>query len=333
MRNILSISLFVFIASLLFISCDDEYGRPELYTPYMGEDVPDNKTKIYINNQIPPVNEYSFQVTYREKEDLLELEGDSIYKFPVKITTPASERLVIKCAVDEDFIEEYNERNEANYIILPSTSYVFEKSEVVIEKGETESRDSVSVLLKIDSSIKDIPYDLLLPIKIVSVNETNDNISSNLSRVSVYGSITLVLDNVDSSGDVIDGEVFNDNVTLESSRTSGLAYLIDGKLGPGYWYPSNTSTYLIINLPEETTIKGLKINSSAGYYLFRSVDISIEGLTGRYIVQGNFYKEQSETEFYIKFKTPVTTKSIRLQNFRTQSNGAQPDITELNLIK
>lgn len=101
------------------------------------------------------------------------------------------------------------------------------------------------------------------------------------------------MDNVDSSEDVIDGEVFNDNITLESNKTLGLASLIDGKFGPSYWYPSNTSTYLIINLPEETTIKGLKINSSAGYYLFRSVDISTEGLTGRYISQGNFDKEQS----------------------------------------
>lgn len=333
MRNILSISLFVFIAGLLFISCDDEYGRPEAFTPYLGEDVPDYKAKVFFNNQIPPVNQYDFYVTFREKENLLDFKGDSIFKFPVKITTPSNENLVVKCAIDESFIEEYNEKNDAQYVILPSASYIFENSEVVIEKGKTESKDSITVRLRIDSSFKELYNDVLLPIKIVSVNETNDNISSNLSRIFIFGELTLVLDNVDSSGDVIEGTVFNNNITLESNRTAGLAYLTNGSVTGGSWYPQNTSTYLIVHLPEEMTIKGLKINSLGGNYLFRSVDISTEGSNGRYIVQGNFHKEQSQTEFYIKFKTPVTTKRIRLQNFSTQRNGAQPDITELNLIK
>lgn len=333
MKKYTSIILFVLIGALSLNSCNDDYGEPEPYTPYMGKEAPDFKTKIYINNQITPVNQYDFKVTYQEKENYLNFEGDSIFKFPIKITNPADEKLVVKCAIDDAFIEDYNEKNDTEFEMIPSHYYIFEKNEVTIKSGQTESKDSISVRLKFDNRIKELQNDILLPIQIVSVNETKENISSNLSRINAFGTIIIILDNIDSSGDVILGEEFNNNIILESNQPWGLNKITDGNVTGGYWYPGNSSTYLTINLPEQMTIKGLKINSRQGNYLFRSVTISVKGAGGRYTVNGVFDKKQSNAEFYIKFKTPVTTRSIKLQDFRTQRNGAQTDISEINLIK
>lgn len=338
MKKYYLINTLILFFGLLLISCDSDYGRPEPYTPFM-ENAPDYKSKIYISNQTLPINLYSFQATYREKENTLEIAGDSIFKFPVKITIPANERLVIKCAIDENFLNEYNEEHDTRYVALPANYYVFEKNEVVIEKGALESKDSVSLRLNIDNSITEILDDVFLSIQIESVNGTKENISSNFSRVSIFGTIISVLDNVDSSVNKVEGEQFNDNLTFESSSYSRLLHFLnDGEVSNFYmsWMTQNSDDYLLLKLPEEETINGIIIYSMAGGYQIASLDVKVE--------KGNKYINQGAAQFrqfgffdkpilYIKFKTPVKTKSIRLENFKNFYGDSQTHIQEIYLVK
>lgn len=330
MKNIFIIIFTLFVA-ISFTACDD-YGKPDSYIPYMGEDAPDNSTKVYINTQTPPINEYRFTASFFEKENAIRVQGDSTCKFTVKITSPATEKLVVKLGTDENYITEYNKKNKTNYILLSKNNYTISKEEVVIEAGQKESADSISIVLKMNTDITKIENPVILPIKIASVNGKTDNISRNLNGIVITGQINLILDNIDSSNKPIEGVAFNKNVVLESNKTSNLPVLIDGNLTGRYWYPSNTSTYLVTHLPQEEPIKGIIINTGTGSYQFASVRIATQRSSGQ-VIQGVFATQQVGAEHYIKFKTPVSAKSFRFENFLTLRGGAQPDIMEIRFVK
>lgn len=338
MKPYYSIHALALIFSLFMIACDSDYGMPEPYTPYM-EDAPDYKSKVYINNQTLPINRYDFQATYREKKNRLEITGDSIFRFPVKITAPAEDRLVITCAVDEGFPDEYNERHDTRYISLPANYYVFEKSEVVVEKGAVESKDSISVRLNIDNTIKEVIDDVSLSIQIASVNNTKEHISSNLSRVSIFGTIAPVLDNVNSSVSAIEGERFNENIAFESSSYAHLLHFLNDGITSNFyrsWMTQSPDDYLSLGLPEEETIRGIIIYSMAGGYQIASLEVKADK-GSKYINQGVAQFRQfgffDEPILYIQFKTPVKTKSIRLDNFKNFGNEAQTHIQEIYLVR
>ncbi|MDO5663734.1 MAG: DUF1735 domain-containing protein [Bacteroidia bacterium] len=330
MKNIFII-IFTLFAILFITSCDD-YGKPDPYVPFLGKDAPDYKTKVYVNTLTSPLNEYGFTATYMEVEKTVTIQGDTIIKFPVKITTPATERMAVKFDVDEKYVTSYNEKNKTDYMLLPKNNYVIKKDEVFIESGQKESKDSILIILKLDEKVSEIEKQVQLPVRIASVNGKTENISSNLDGINVFGRINSILDNVDSSNKLIEGEVFNSGVTLKSNKTTNLSVLINGDITEQFWYPSNALTYVELHLEKEELIKGFKINTDNGRWQFASVRILTSRASGS-IVQGTFTTKEVGTEFYIKFKQPVSGKMFRFERFLTLTGAVQPDISEISLIK
>lgn len=330
MKKYYLINTLILIFGLLLISCDSDYGMPEPYTPYM-EDAPDYSPKVYINNQVPPINQFSFTAIYVEKENIIRVEGDSISKFSVKMTSPATEKMVVKLAIDEKYIEEYNQKNETDYILMSKDYYVMNSDEAIIEAGKKES-EPVTIAVKLGSAqVQQISKPLMLPLKIVSVNGKTEGISENLQSIAISGKVNLVLDNIDSSNPPIDGTPFNEGIELVSDNPYYLENLTDGVLDYGNWWPYS-QTYLEIHLPKEELIKGIIINTGLGYYQLGSVNVTSQGSSGN-VTQGTFSTKESGEEFYLKFKRPMSVKMIRLSNFLTTRGSAYPDVFEVRLVK
>lgn len=306
--------------TLFFVSCDKS------------EDVIPHGV-VYVSNQIAPVNEYKFKNIFNLTENTSTLTGDSVYKFPARITMPATEKVTVKFDIDEDFIATYNEANGTQYSFLPPQFYTIEKNEVSIEQGETESKDSVLVRLNTKANWEEAKGALLLlPIKIVSATGKSVSISKNMNTVKVFGVLHKVLANIDSSNEPIEGVEFNDGITLTSNYKQGdMGFLTDGNIDSDGWYPTLPSHYITITLDKEQVIKGIKFNTSSSYQL-SGVSLSSIGADGSF-EQGVFSSNKVTTVVYLKFKTPVSVKSLTLNRFKARNGGNSPDLFEINLIK
>ena len=253
-------------------------------------------------------------------------EGNTI-TFKVKVKRALDKDVSIRFVKDDALLDTYVGEKE-NYKSFPENTYAV--SEIKLPAGQTEAE--VKLDFQNIDNLKETPG-YLLPLRMEMVNPvTGLKISTLRYSVFVKLNIAVVRDNIDSSNLPVTGTLFNDVITFESNKPTGLALLNDGKLTGGTWYPSGTTTYLVMKLPKEETIKGIKINTVSGIYQLASFNVLVEE-SGGYVSHGSFATQQATTELFIKFKTPVPTKNIRFERLLTLKGSSQPDITEINLIK
>lgn len=318
------ISLVCVGVALLLTSCKEN----EDTTP---------KGIVYVNNQVFPTNVFNFQVINNQTNKVVTFKGDTVYKFPVRITMPAVEDLTVKVETKQDMVEAYNKENNTKYSFLPEGFFQMEKSEVVIKKGDLVSHDSIVV--KLNNKAKWIDFlggNVLIPMKVVSVNGKTENINAKMSMFVSFGEFIIMLDNVTYSEEAIPGTAFNDNLTLKSDyMTNSLKYLTDKNETGSTWYPSTAATsYLQIEMANEETIKGIKVNTVTGKYQLQRLRVQTwDATNSRFIIQGVYTAGKLSAVQYIKFKEPVKTKIIKLDTFNQDIGSQQPDLTEVNLIK
>ncbi len=320
-KTAIYLSVACLFLTFLFVSCNK--GEEEVTPPGV----------VYVSNQIPPVNEYSFTNTYNLTDDISVLTGDTIIKFPARITMPATEKVTVTFDINEEFVTTYNEENDTQYTFLPQQFYTVENGEVSIEQGEVESKDSVVVILNTKADWNEAKgKQLLFPIQIVSATGKSVSISKNMNTVKVFGELNKVLANIDSSNEPIEGTEFNDGLTLTSNRNqNGLPFLIDGRNFGNSWYPTAPTHYIDITLDNEQIIKGIRFDTSSSYQM-GGVTISTQGADGEF-EQGVFFSDKVTQVVYVKFKKPVSIKTLKLISFRTRRGGYDPDLYEINLIK
>lgn len=336
--------IITLFSGILLISCDD-YGKPEPYTPYQGEDAPTYTSKVYINNQLMPVNQYKFKSTYIEKEKSLTIAGDTIVKFPIKVTSPFNKKIVIKCSIDENYVDTYNKENEADFILLPATHYTLENSEVVIEEGKIKSMDSISIKVNKSADFRNNTKDYLLPIKIESVDGKNKYISSNMSRVNILGESSLVLDNIYLNNDAVEGEEIdrsNWNVTVNNSYNDssfGVSNLIDENKMTMWLVSLNVEPICNIDLGKTATLKGMRIHPGNYYgnlsYSPKKMTIYTSANGKKWIEQGTFSVQNqltAEESYNIKFKSAVATRYVRVKTVESFSSYYS-GISEIYMIK
>lgn len=316
-KTTIYLSAACILLSLLFVACE----KNEDTTP---------QGVVYVSNQVSPINQFDFRITYNTFDKTTLLEGDTIYKFPIRVTMPAQEKITAKFEISEKFTSEYNEVNNTEYTFLPESYYTIVKNEATIEQGESESKDSISVLLNTKADWTKVEGgDLLIPIQLISANGNNVRISENMNTVKVFGNLFMIIDNIDSSNEPIEGEMFNDGLALRSNRDpNGLWALTDGETWGDVWYPLNQTHYIDITLEKEEIIKGILIHTSIGRYQLGSLRVATTTAD-----HGVFTTDKETTNIYIKFKTPTKAKNIRISNFKTLSGANAPDLYEINLIK
>lgn len=255
------------------------------------------------------------------------LQGNSI-PLNLKIKRALDYDIVINMVEDEELLISYP-GNIDNFISLPQGSYSI--PELVIPSG---SKD-VNAFFTIDNP-DDLHYTpgYILPLKI-EVSEMKDDIKISTNRYTLFIKIDVKFsrDNIDSSGEPFDGDFFNSSITFLSNKTSGLAALKDGNTGGSYWYPTNNTIYLEMLLPVAETITGMRFHTTSGNYQLSGFNVFVEEEGRGLVSHGTFSTSLRTTAIYVKFKEPIKTNKIRIENSRTISGGSQPDFTEVYLVR
>lgn len=251
--------------------------------------------------------------------------GGNILPLTVKLRKKLDKDVSVRLVVDNELLSEYP-FEKVDYTDFPSDTY--ELPDITIKAGETQQ--TVELTFTDINKLNNVPG-YLLPLRLELIETGSDLIVSTVSY-SVFIRLDMIFTNIDSSNAEIPGTAFNATVTFASNRTTGLANLKDGNITGGIWYPNNADTYLEINLPEEETIKGIRINTVTGTYQLASFNV-LARQGERFVSHGPFAINSQTTVLHVKFIVPVTTKSIRLENLRSLTNSTQPDLTEINLIK
>lgn len=321
MRKLLKYFLAVAAFTILFASCDsDDFQVPE--------------SVYYISNQITPINSYSVNIRYNIADHEVEsINGDPVVKFPVRATMPVTQNTVIECGLNEAYLAYYNEKNGTSFEALPQNLYTIEKSTATIEAGQTVSADSIVVRINTDTLPANIEEDITeaLPIGIISVNNSTEKISSNMSSMMILWRLDVIYSIINSDNVDFGGTKFNNNVTAWSSQGGTLAYLTDG-LTARSWYPYSAGTELEIRLDEEETLKGMIVHTLGGSYQLGGFKASAK-MNGTVKEIGEFRTTDQTTVLYVKFTQPLKTDFISITNMITRGGGTMPDITEIYLVK
>lgn len=253
-------------------------------------------------------------------------QGNTV-SFRVKLRRPLTQDVTVRLVKDEALRNQYA-GDITNFKDFPEGT--FKISEVTLPAGKTEA--SIAFELDKINDLNQTPG-YFVPLRLEIKNKVDGlKISEINYSVFVKLNMTVVKDNIDASNNPISGTAFNSTITFDSNKPTGLSVLKDGNTSGSVWYPSNSSTYLAINLPQEEVIKGIIVNSPQTTYHLGSFDVKAEE-GGAYVVQGKFAVTSRVGTLYVKFKTPVTTKSIRLENILAIGGGQQPDIAEVRLVK
>lgn len=253
---------------------------------------------------------------------------DNVTSFPfkVKMKRALDKTVKVKLVADNTLLSEYT-GVKTNYKELPADN--FSISEAEIKPGSTEA--DLKFTLKSINTLN-APPGYLVPLRLDLVDPVEGLKVSGSIAYAVFVKINIAFDNIESTNIPFAGTLFNDIITFESNKSSGLQYLKDG-LFASTWYPNNASIYLTAKLPQEETIKGIVINTVNTHYQVGSVKVSVEE-NGAFIGHGEFVTTERTTILYIKFKNPVTTKSIRFTDFYSLNKSSpDPDITELRLVR
>ena len=253
-------------------------------------------------------------------------EGNEV-AIKVKIARAVDKDLTLRLVADNTLLGASPvDLNE--YAELPSTNFSLEPQ--LLKAGETEIFLKIS-LVDVDA-LNQPGYALALTLELdgehdhLKVSEIRRNIFLKLD-------VTFVRDNIDSSDEAIEGEMFNKDVVFDSNTTPEKLYsLNDGSL-VNKWY-TKEGTYLIMQLPEKTLLKGIKIEtSSSNSYSLRTARVfTFDGF--KWVDNGIFERAAMGTVAYIRFKSPTECLKIRLEDIYSFGNpGKLVDFNEVIFIK
>ena len=246
------------------------------------------------------------------------------FTFNVRIKKALDKDLTVRLVQDEELLNEYN---AGGAVLFPEESVAV--SDVVIPAGQTSAPVTLSIQ-NLDKLTDLSGY--ILPLRL-QIGQTTDEVKVSIQKYSVFVQMALEFgkDNVDASSfKEFDGEQFNNVITFDSNRTSGLSRLNDGNLTSGTWY-GYSQHYLTMTLPSAEVVKGLRLVLNNSYQLGH-IKLSVDEGNG-YINYGSFdFDEKSNV--YIKFKEPVSVKAIKMEEFLCvggKDNG--PEIYEIFFIR
>lgn len=230
--------------------------------------------------------------------------------------------------------------------VLPEASYSIDVNQVTLLGA-----DKFKVSLKTDA-FKELDitkeYSLLFKLKILSTTPADvPVITAEKEEKDIYR-IKLKFteekypqgDNIEVETSPTTGAFAKNTYTLESNyQPSHLSKIKDGSVVPGvaWWVDTNLSgdskVYLNITFTEEKTIKGIKFTSGVSRKMSNLKELTVTALpkgAGQVeYVQGVYTTTRPVSTIYIKFKEPIKTKMLRLDNFKALS-GQYVDFYEID---
>lgn len=331
--NLHRISLILLALALAFASCEnkveivDQDLSYQLDPDFVFVDIPESFNFDPTNILFLSGQTYITLNASSDGNTTQILQGKSI-PLNLRLKRAVDNDIVVNIVEDPELLNSYP-GNKDNFVSLPEGSYSI--PELVIPAGSK----GISTFITFDNPNEiNLAPGYLLPLRL-ELNEMVDGVkvSTNLYTLFIKIEVQFARDNIDSSNQSFNGELFNSTITFQSNKTSGLQYLNDGNVGGSYWYPSGTTIYLNMNMQAAETITGMRLHSTSGNYQLGAFDVFVEEEGRGYVFHGRFLTTERTTSLNVKFKKPVHTKSIRLEKFNTVTGGSQPDVTEIYLIK
>lgn len=276
------------------------------------EDLNPDELKVYINNQLYPINTINAGITVTPVGVICDMKE---YKFPIRITFPSVSDIKVLMEIDEEYISLYNEKNGTNYLAMPKGSYTYTES-ATIKANESQSRDSINFSLSDLSKCTD-PNGYIIPLKIkeIQTKDKNVQISQNLSNARFI--ISVNYSNINASatiltGDKIDRSSWIVETIQDRDYGKGAPTLIDNNFSTA-WVPriDRQLPIAIIDMGSEQNVKGLIMTPSYWYPDYYCV-------TGAEIYSSNDkanWKKEGVTPSYSKPLGSISNPSPRIIAF------------------
>ena len=271
-------------------------------------------------------NENTIRIDGINENKVTNIEGEKSFQLQVYSTQPTDKDIAIQAIVNEENLAD-------GAILFPKEAYTIKNG--VLKAGEIAA--TIEVELTNVNLLENGEYQLPLQLKI----EEQENLKTAKMRgvFKIYAHIIHSFANIDSKNPKIEGDIFNDLLSLNTNNgyKYDLPYLINGSKGVGdnwwkeNWESINPSTYLQASTPEEMTIKGVIINSEEGNNQLQGARVWVSQ-NGKLELQGYFKATDDHKEQYIIFKEPVTTKTIVFDEMSSK-NGYRVSLTEIEFIK
>lgn len=325
--------LFILIAvSSLFSACSKE--QIELVTQdlsyqldpdYISVNIPDT-FKFDPANVVYLTGQKNITLHGTNDETTTTIIGGNELHFTVRIKKEFDNDVTLRLVKDPALMNSYPEDISKYKEILEES---FSIPETILERGKKET--TFTLTFQQVEKLNEIPG-YLLPLRLEIVGAANDlKVSETNYFVMVKLDIEYAKENIVPGNEPFNGVLFNDIITFDSPKSQGLGSLKDGAFTGSSWYPNDKNTPLIIKIPEKETIKGIVINTEGrwalGHFTVFSEGNSVD------IKQGEFSISKQTAQINVQFKEPVTTNTFRLENLLTYTQGPQPDLCEVRLVR
>lgn len=304
-------SMFGF-AMLFFSSCKK------------GDTAEPSISKLYLLNNLdyPLVNEYSFSIISRVREDGVVVgrtvsSGDSVFSFPVKINVPVKEAVTAKVELDTTYTPEKIRGIDSLLTLISQKNFELKRGSVTIPAGAYQSSDSIVVALKDFPSLlagKKSGEKGILPLKITT-QSSGVAPSSNLSTLKIMGLYKFDTTNIDLSNTAIPATLLNRTgwkVAAYGSQSYGKAVnALDGDYATS-WMSDASSAWIAIDMGSVNTLRGIQLSPNYKYgveYNITTFDIFTSNDSVTWQLQGKYTGS--------KFGGSVSAPDIRNVHFYT----------------
>lgn len=237
--------------------------------------------KVYVNNQLYPVNILSTKVIMDKTVGISQIAGRGIIEIPVRATMPAEGTLIIGASVNNHLVEKYNTEHGTSLQSINPEHIVFEPQTCTIEQGEMASKTSIGVKL-INANELSIENGAVIPISI-SLSSGHGIVSENMSTVYIQVYPDNYAFSKAMTANVIHDEVFS-KLTIDTGDEESLGFKVITKVAA----PSDITAKAII---DESLIEGYNAANNTNYQVMdmSKVRLSTSSCT---IKEGELISEQ-----------------------------------------
>lgn len=287
--------------------------------------------------------------------DSYEMEGESAieHKFQVCASRNLLADAHVTVSVNPEALNDYNEKNQTAYQLMPESSYTFSPSNLTLQANQMQSAEGT--LLVSDLSKLDLSKDYMLPITITSISSDDKGLQVSINRNTIYVVFNFSLSYFDPNAEIVDGEIMSrEGWELSASnhfQTYTVEQAFDGNLQTAYINNGASpndflNARITVDMKQEEKIAGFRIypnNTLFGADVNGKVmrfEISQDGqawtdlgVSGE-ITLNTWWNFESPVYTYAKLIKPQTARYVRFSWVETY-NPAQIFISvgEIDIIK
>lgn len=247
----------VTVMSFCFSSCAND------------EDAGSKEVRVWIDNQIQPVNTYEFTINGNLIENTVDFDRTPLVKFPVKISRSIAEDVHVKVEIrnSEEDLAAYNAANGTGYEIMPAESINLLQKEVTIKADDLASVDSIAIALKGDGLRATKFYWISVVLTDVQSNDKGVSLPSSPLQSSSY----LIVKGAGETSILVDNDLYKKTTAVDRSKwiikatntPSTVNMMKDGDVET-MWKGYKGS--ITVDMGEEVELKGLSFTSAYIYW-------------------------------------------------------------------